>query len=281
MITSGERSNNSTMSQKTIAITVVLALLWLAESLIPLIEDRKHRAAHGGANLALGIVNGAIHSFLLAGATLMVTEWARTQPFGLLHWVVMPTVATIITAVLLFDMWQYWWHRIAHAVPFIWRLHSVHHTDEEMDASSGVRFHTAEILLSGVARLAVLPLIGMTVGQVLIYETIALPVILFHHSNVRVPPALDRVLRMIIVTPSMHWVHHSRWQPETDSNFSSILSWWDRIFGTFRLRDDPRTIDLGLDGYEESEWRTLRGMLLSPFRSRAQEDAGPADSAED
>lgn len=281
MVTNGERSKNNTMSQKTIVITVVLALLWLAESLIPLIEDRKQRAAHGGANLALGIINGAIHSFLLAGATLMVTEWARTQPFGLLHWVVMPTAATAVAAVLLFDMWQYWWHRIAHAVPFIWRLHSVHHTDEEMDASSGVRFHTVEILLSGVARLAVLPLIGMTVGQVLIYETIALPVILFHHSNVRVPPALDRILRMLIVTPSMHWVHHSRWQPETDSNFSSILSWWDRLFGTFRLRDDPRTIDLGLDGYEESEWRTLKGMLLSPFRRRSRGENSQGGSAED
>jgi sterol desaturase/sphingolipid hydroxylase (fatty acid hydroxylase superfamily) len=97
---------------------------------------------------------------------------------------------------------------------------------------------------------------------------ILLPVILFHHSNVRVPRRLDNALRWLIVTPWMHWVHHSRWQPETDSNYASVLSIWDRLFGTFRLRADPRQIELGLDeDRNERQWRTLWGMLTRPFRT--------------
>ena len=102
-------------------------------------------------------------------------------------------------------------------------------------------------MLSGCARLAVLPLIGLTMPQLLVYEAILLPVILFHHSNVRMPRRMDAVLRWVVVTPWMHWVHHSRWRPETDSNFASVLSIWDRLFGTFRLRDDPTRIELGLE----------------------------------
>ena len=232
------------------------------------------RASHGSANLALGLLNAALYSFLLAGAVLVVTEWARTEAFGLLHRADLSPLPSTVAAVLLFDLWQYAWHRLNHAVPLLWRFHSVHHSDAEMDATSGVRFHTGEILLSGIARLAILPLLGLTVGQLLVYEVLALPVILFHHSNVRVPARLDRALRAVVVSPGMHWVHHSRWQPETDSNFSSLFSWWDRLFRTFRVRGDPSTIALGLDGYEEKEWRTLGGMLLSPLRrDRAGVDA--------
>jgi sterol desaturase/sphingolipid hydroxylase (fatty acid hydroxylase superfamily) len=100
----------------------------------------------------------------------------------------------------------------------------------------------------------------------LVYESILLPVIMFHHSNVRVPGSIDRVVRLVIVTPWMHWVHHSRYQPETDSNFASILSVWDRVFGTYRLRSDPHALRLGLDGFDRSRRRTLWGMLASPFR---------------
>ncbi len=256
------------MSEKSIAAGVVLGLLWMGESLAPMFEGRDRRAAHGAANLALGILNALLASFLLAGLILFVTEWARSRPFGLLHWLTAPPWVIWPAAFLLFDFWQYVWHRLNHAIPLLWRFHSVHHSDGDLDATSGVRFHTLEILLSGTARLAVLPLLGMTVEQLLLYEAVVLPVVLFHHSNVRVPQRLDRALRSVIVTPWMHWVHHSRWQPETDSNFSSLFSWWDRIFRTLRSRDDPTTIDLGLDGYDEREWRALSGMLVSPFRSR-------------
>jgi sterol desaturase/sphingolipid hydroxylase (fatty acid hydroxylase superfamily) len=164
---------------------------------------------------------------------------------------------------------MYVWHVLNHKISFLWRFHAVHHADKEVDASTALRFHTGEIVFSTLARLVVLPLLGMTLPQLFLYEAILLPVILFHHSNVRVPYRLDTALRWLIPTPWMHWVHHSRWRPETDSNYGSVLSIWDRIFGTLRLRDDPWRLNLGLEeDQEESEWRTLLGMLVRPFRRK-------------
>jgi sterol desaturase/sphingolipid hydroxylase (fatty acid hydroxylase superfamily) len=252
---------------RPIIAAVALAVLWTIESVAPMFVGRRRRLAHNATNLALAGVNTLVAS-AFALAIVGVTEWSRTHAFGLLNLAPLPGWLHWLGAILLFDCWQYWWHRWNHRVPFLWRFHAVHHADADMDASSGVRFHTGEIALSFTARLLVLPMIGMTLPQLLVYETIALPIILFHHSNLRISERLDRSLRWLIVTPRMHYVHHSRWQPETDSNYTSLLSVWDRIFGSFRLHERPETISLGLDQYEEQEWRRLPGMLAAPFRRR-------------
>jgi len=256
-------------SAKPAVAAGVLVLLWVLEAWAPMAVARGRRVTHNVANLMLGAVNALIAALLFGGAMLMVTEWARQQPVGLLHWLPEATPAWIAWPVglILFDAWMYTWHVLNHKVPLLWRFHAVHHADREMDASSAVRFHTVEIVLSGCARLGVLPLLGLTMPQLLLYELISLPIILFHHSNVRLPGPVDAAMRWLIVTPWMHWVHHSRLQPETDSNYASVLSIWDRLFRTFRLRDDPRTIDLGLDeDTTEHQWRSFTGMLMRPFR---------------
>lgn len=242
----------------------MLALLWTLESLAPMFAGRTARLRHGGANLALGAFNAALTPLLFAGLMLLVTAWSAGASFGLAHWLPLPPWAVWVAVLVLFDGWMYTWHRLNHRVKFLWRFHAVHHSDREMDVTSAVRFHTGEIVLSSLARLAVLPLLGMTMPMLVVYEAILLPVILFHHSNIRIPGGLDRALRCVITTPWMHWVHHSEWQPETDSNFSSVLSVWDRLFGTFRLREDPGTIALGLD--DGKPWRGVEGLLLRPFR---------------
>ncbi|MBI2425913.1 MAG: sterol desaturase family protein [Candidatus Hydrogenedentes bacterium] len=263
-------------SAKPAVAAGMLVFLWFLESAIPLVHARQRRLSHNAANLALGLINAALGSLLFAGALLYTTEWARANGFGLVRWTQLPPWAAWPVAFLLLDAWMYAWHRLNHRVSFLWRFHAVHHADREMDASSAVRFHTGEIVLSSLARLAVLPLLGITMPQILVYEAVLLPVILFHHSNVRVPRRLDALARALIVTPWMHWVHHSRWQPETDSNFGSVLSLWDRLFGSFRLRGDPAQILLGLDEvHEERQWRTVRGMLLRPFMRRPHE-RGPS-----
>ncbi|HAB16886.1 MAG TPA: sterol desaturase family protein [Verrucomicrobiota bacterium] len=244
---------------------VTLALLWWIESVAPMFSGRARRLSHVANNLALAAINALVASGF-ALAILAVTEWARARHFGLLNLVALPEWLSWIGAIALFDCWQYWWHRLNHRAPLLWRFHAVHHSDAEMDASSGVRFHTGEIVFSFLARLLVVPVIGISVPQLLVYEAISLPVILFHHSNLRISNRIDRCLRWLIVTPRMHYVHHSRWQPETDSNFASFLSVWDRLFRSFRLRSKPEEISLGLDDYEEREWRRLPGMLASPFR---------------
>jgi len=253
-----------------VAAAVLLGLLWAAESITPMFANHTRRVSHGLANIGLAVINGTL-AFGFAFGLLYVTEWSRVEAFGLLHRTPLsslPVWTNWLVAILLLDCWQYWWHRINHRVPLFWRFHAVHHADAEMDATSAVRFHTVEIVFSFLARMAVLPLLGLTIPQVALYEAISLPIILFHHSNIRLPNRVDRLLRWLIVTPWMHWVHHSRLQPETDSNYASFLSVWDRIFGSFRLRTKPEEINLGLDGWEDREWRGLVGMLLAPFRKR-------------
>lgn len=261
----------------------VLAALWTVESVAPMFPGRRRRVSHNATNLALGVFNALLMSGF-AFAILGVTEWARTRPFGLLNMTPLPAWLHGIGAIVLFDCWQYWWHQLNHRVPLLWRFHAVHHADAEMDASSGVRFHTGEMAFSFLARLAVLPLLGVTTTELLLYETLLLPVVLFHHSNLGISNRADRTLRWLIVTPWMHHVHHSRWQPETDSNYTSLLSVWDRLFGTFRLREKPEEISLGLDDYQEREWRRLPGMLAAPFRKRpartADDPAAPPGSKE-
>src|SRR6187455_2343821 len=135
----------------------MLALLWSIESVAPMFAGRRRRLSHNVANLALGGINALIASGF-AFAVLGVTEWARDRSFGLLNLAPLPVWLRWMGAIVLFDCWQYWWHRFNHRVPLLWRFHAVHHSDAEMDASSGVRFHTGEIVLSFLARLAVLPL---------------------------------------------------------------------------------------------------------------------------
>ncbi|MGH8019242.1 MAG: sterol desaturase family protein [Opitutaceae bacterium] len=259
------------------AAAVVLAALWAVESVAPMFVGRARRLSHVATNLALAAINAGVAA-VFAFAILGVTEWARARDFGLLNLVALPAWLHWTAALVLFDCWQYWWHRINHRVPLFWRFHAVHHSDAEMDASSGVRFHTGEMVFSLLARLIVLPLTGLSIPQLLLYEAVSLPVILFHHSNIRLSNRADRCLRWLIVTPWMHCVHHSRWQPETDSNYASFLSVWDRLFGSFRLREDPGKIALGLDDWQERDWRRLPGMLAAPFRKRPTR-AAPGEDA--
>ncbi len=206
----------------------------------------------------------ALLAIALLGTLLAVVEVSFKQ-WGLLRWLALPTIATTLAALLVLDLWMYVWHRLNHAVPLLWRFHRMHHSDPAMDASTGLRFHTGEILLSGLARAGLLPIIGLSLWQTALYDAILLPVVLFHHSNVRFPRWLDNGLTLCVVTPAMHRVHHSRWRPETNSNFASVLPIWDRLFRSFRLRDDARTIHLGLAEFDDNQWQTLVGMLRTPF----------------
>jgi sterol desaturase/sphingolipid hydroxylase (fatty acid hydroxylase superfamily) len=263
---------NFARQSRYLVAALLLVVLWMAESWAPMFVGRRRRVSHVLVNLGLAAINAAL-GFILAFGILAVTEFAGRHGFGLVRIVRLPVWMQWAAAIVLFDCWQYWWHRLNHRAPFLWRFHAVHHADAEMDASSGVRFHSVEMTLSFLARLAVLPLIGMTVSQLIVYESLSLPVILFHHSNIRLPSRVDRSLRWLIVTPWMHYVHHSRWQPETDSNYSSFLSIWDRLFGSFRLREKPQEISLGLDHWEEREWRRLAGLWLAPFRKSSRRES--------
>ncbi len=178
---------------KPIFAATVLATLWTLEGLIPMFRRDRPRVRHDVTNLALGVFNSLVVGGMAAGALLYVTEWSRTNTFGLLHRLDLPSAITLTFAIITFDAWQYAWHRLNHRIPLLWRFHAVHHSDAHMDASSALRFHTGEILFSTLVRLAVLPLLGITIQQLMVYETLLLPIILFHHSNIRIPPGLNDV----------------------------------------------------------------------------------------
>jgi len=254
---------------KNVIVVFMLVVLSVLETLIPMFPSRQRRLSHGLANLAWGVINASVSGLLFATAMLAATEWSNTNAFGLLHQLpaYAPKWLSFGIGLVLIDLWMYWWHRINHTVPLFWRFHAVHHADRELDCTSAVRFHTGEILLSGLARLLVLPLLGVSLPMLLVYELVLLPVILFHHSNLRISRNADSLLRAIIVTPWLHWVHHSQKREETNSNYGSVLSCWDRLFKSLKLRTTPQNIRFGLEEDSgNSSWRTLSGMLVRPFK---------------
>lgn len=205
------------------------------------------RGWHGLVNLGLGTLNSLVTAFGFSGLWLGVTVWAAEHQFGFLHWVILPNWLRWTLAVLMLDSWTYSWHRLNHVVPFFWRFHKLHHSDRAMDVTTASRFHFVEILLSSLLRVPVLLLIGCGIEQLALYELLLFAVVQFHHANIGLPGPLDRWLRVMIVTPQLHKVHHSVVLVECNSNYSSLFSWWDRLFNTLRIARDPRAIVFGVD----------------------------------
>lgn len=258
---------------QVISLFVVMLLLFVWESLHPFYawftDGKKGRGRHVFRNLLLGLLNGLVVGAVFVGLWFAVSVWADNAGFGLLHFLEGKMDITgawrAILAVLLLDFWMYVWHRMNHEIPFFWRFHKVHHSDNKMDVTTASRFHTGEIILSSVFRIAVIALLGIRLWELVLYEILMFAVVQFHHANIRIPEKADHFLRFLIVTPSMHRVHHSRWQPETDSNYSSLFSFWDRMARTFRINPNPENIQIGLDDFDKDDKQSLKGMLKTPF----------------
>jgi sterol desaturase/sphingolipid hydroxylase (fatty acid hydroxylase superfamily) len=246
---------------------LVVLLAWeTAAPFFPFFPDWRERGRHAVRNLALGLANGLVTALLFAVAWKWVADTAAAHRFGLLNLGDLPAWAHAGLAVLLLDLWTYWWHRICHAVPVLWRFHRVHHSDAQMDVTTANRFHLGEIILSSVLRLPLLPLLGIHFGELVLYETLLQAVVQWQHANISLPPALERALRTVVVTPGMHKVHHSRARPETDSNYASLSSVWDTLFRSRRARADLENLRLGLDGKDGPDQQRLAGLLRDPFR---------------
>ncbi len=258
------------------AALVVLVVLLLLEGSHPFFEffgERKERGRHLARNLVLGVINSALVAVVFAGLWVAAAAWAEARAFGLLHLADLPVWLHAILAVLLLDAWTYAWHRMNHRVPFLWRFHRVHHSDAQMDVTTASRFHTGEIVMSSLLRIPLIVVLGVTAWELVLYETLMFAVVQFHHANIALPPRVEAIVNKVIVTPAMHKVHHSRWQPETDSNYSAFLSVWDRLFRSFRRRDALHEVNLGLDEFDAEEHQTVAGMLKTPLRNEAGSEA--------
>ncbi|MCZ8206372.1 sterol desaturase family protein [Gemmatimonas sp.] len=228
----------------------VLALWESIDPFLPLFSGRHatgSRVAHGARNVAIGLVNALVVRFGFLGAWTAVAAWSDAHAFGIRAWIGGPAWLQWAVVLLLLDCWTYVWHRLNHTVPLLWRFHRLHHSDREMDVTTANRFHLGEIVLSSLARLPLLALLGASMLQLAVYETILFAVVQFHHANVAVPEPIDRLLRAIVVTPHLHRVHHSVVVAEQNANFSSVLTWWDRVARTLRVSPNLADIRFGID----------------------------------
>ncbi len=247
------------------ALTIgLLSLFWTWKTVCPLIVGRAHRWRHARRNLIIAVLNTILLSVVFGTATLAIATWASAQEIGLLNGFRVPSPWRWIIAVLLLDAWLYTWHRLNHRIPFLWRFHRMHHADGEMDVTTATRFHIGEHLGAATLRLGLIPLLGVNILEIVTFEILVVAVTMFHHANLSLG-RIDPPLRWLMVTPRMHQVHHSRYQPETDSNYSTVLSCWDRLFQTYRMRPGPEPIELGLDEISGPRWQTVGGMLATPF----------------
>jgi sterol desaturase/sphingolipid hydroxylase (fatty acid hydroxylase superfamily) len=229
-----------------------------------------------GNNLGLVIFNSILLRLLFPAAAVGVAVLAIDRGWGLFNLYEVPYWLAVVVCVIALDFIVYLQHVMVHAVPVLWRLHRVHHADPDYDVTTGARFHPIEIILSMLIKFATIILLGPPVVAVVIFEVLLNATAMFNHGNVRIPTAIDRVLRWLVVTPDMHRVHHSIEDDEANSNFGFNLPWWDRLFGTYR--DQPRNghvaMTIGIHNYrspKEVSW--LPGILWLPFRGKISDYA--------
>ncbi len=252
-----------------------------AETLAPLRLQREPRAVRTGRNLTLAALGLAAAGVLQVVLVVRVSIWTQAHEAGLLGGLPSGFFPRGIAAFLLLDYTLWIWHFLNHRVPFFWRFHRVHHVDRDMDASTGLRFHFGELVLSAGYRALQIVVIGAEPASVAVWQTVLLASILFHHSNIRLPVGLERVLVRVLVTPRMHGIHHSDYRAETDSNWSSILSAWDYLHRTVRLDIPQGEVQIGVAAYQDPRDITLAKVLALPFDGKpddwARTDGGPRE----
>lgn len=251
-------------------IFVVMAL-W--EVLAPRRRPTIGRWQRWPGNLGIVVLDSILVRLIFPTAAVGVALFAQARGWGLLYALRAPDWLALGASVLLLDLAIYLQHVLFHAVPLLWRLHRMHHTDIEFDVTTGARFHPLEILLSLVIKLGVIAALGTPAVAVLVFEVLLNATSMFNHGNVRLPRQLDRKLRWLLVTPDMHRVHHSWYPNETNSNFGFNLPWWDRLFGTYRAqpRDGHSGMTIGINQFRDPAELRLDRMLWQPLR-------GPANS---
>ncbi len=235
------------------------------ETLRPLRRRRESRVRRTARNLTAGGISLAVVTLLQTPFLVPVANWAARRHVGLLNLVELSRPVAIALAVLLLDYTLWIWHRINHVVPFFWRFHLVHHVDRDMDASTAFRFHFGEQGLSVGYRLLQVVVLGVDPMSLWIFQGLLTLSIVFHHSNSRLPIALERALVKVIVTPRMHGIHHSNYRNEADGNWASLFTAWDYLHGTMLLDVPQDSVDIGVAAYHREEDVTLGRILAIPF----------------
>ena len=264
------------LAAKSLLIIVMLVLFAGLERLWPAVDSplllRFRRTSWAawqriGRNAGLFAVNALLSPVIIIPITAIAEQWSigwRGDGWN-------PTWLIAID-ILLLDLWIYWWHRANHEIPLLWRFHKVHHLDEHLDTSSAFRFHFGEVLLSALVRAVVIIILDIPLATVIIFEALIMASAIFHHSDAKLAGNLERILSWIIITPGIHWVHHHAIQRDTDSNYGTIFSFWDRLFSTRSQTERFASMPIGVETLKDRAfWR----LLIAPFTLR-QDRTKPA-----
>ena len=262
------------------AFAGVFSVMALWELLAPRRPLAVGRASRWPSNLGILVADVLVVRLLLPTAAAGVALVAAERGFGLFHVIGLPFWLAAPIGFLALDLVIYGQHVMFHHVPWLWRLHRMHHADLDIDVTTGVRFHPVEILLSLVIKIATVALLGIPAAAVVCFEVVLNATSMFNHANASLPRWLDRVARLMLVTPDMHRVHHSVLRQETDSNFGFNLPWWDRLFGTYRA--EPRAghdgMTIGLPVFRDPGELRLDRLLTQPFRKPTDLEANAQSS---
>src|SRR5437899_9525385 len=250
----------------TLVVTAtVFVALFLLERFLPFRMRCSSLLPRVILNLISSAAAFAVAAILVRPAATAALSWATQKPFGLVHLIALPPALGFIASFLLMDLTFYWWHLANHRIGFLWRFHNVHHIDPDLDVSTGFRFHFGEVTMSAAFRVVQVLLIGISMPAFAVYELVFQANTLFHHSNVRLPIRLERLLNKAMVTPRMHGIHQSQVRRETNSNYGVVFPWWDRVHRTLGLNIPQRKIEIGIAGYSALESNRLWRTLLMPF----------------
>ena len=252
-------------AQRTVIGVGGLLVLLLLEQWVPFRRPVERYWPRLLRNLAIAGGNTLVLSIFLGGLLLSAYQALELRRVGMLHVLGVGGWVNILASVVLLDGFTYAWHRAYHRVPLMWRLHRAHHSDLDLDVTSAGRFHLFEMALSALVRLGVIAAIGADAASVVIFEIVFGLANQIEHANVHLPPQLDDWLQWIVVTPDMHRIHHSQRPEHTNSNFSTIFSWWDRLCGSYRAIQDQHSLVIGLSEYARPEHVILPRVLAMPF----------------
>jgi sterol desaturase/sphingolipid hydroxylase (fatty acid hydroxylase superfamily) len=241
------------------------ATILVSERRAPLRQQTQREPDRLVRNVILGALSMVAVSVAERPLTMPLARRAEARRRGLVQRLPLPSWTRDVLAFLLMDYTIYVWHVMTHKVPALWRLHLVHHVDLDLDASTALRFHVVDMLVSAPYRAAQVALIGASPRALRLWQAFFFTSVMFHHSNLRLPLRLERVLALVLTTPRMHGIHHSTVRDETDSNWSSGLSFWDRLHHTFRLDVRQEDIEIGVPGYRDPGELRLGFSLRMPF----------------
>ena len=240
-------------------------LLLLLEQVRPFRPQADRRWRRYAVNLFITGSNALLLSILLGGMIISAYHSFELRRLGVCYRLGIDGWTNALFTVVALDGATYAWHRAYHGLPLLWRMHRVHHSDQALDVTSSGRFHLSEMVLSAAFRLGVIAALGASVAGVVLFEIVFGLLNQLEHSNLRIPEPFETWLRWVIVTPDMHRIHHSQERAETNSNYSTIFSCWDRLFGTYRFRADQRALVIGLPEYGRPGDVTMGKVLAMPF----------------